>query len=198
MIKESLMNKDFHLTKLTISGKQVKIYDNCLPLDLFKTMQGILLGPSDFTWSYNDLVISKKYNGKKQLIDSYDDDDMFQFTHLFFTNAVLFDWTHTTEIIYPILSIINARAWLKIKANLGTKDPEHMIGGWHQDLEGLSNIITAQLYMNTNNGYTLMESGDKIESVENRLVVFPCDILHTGISQTDTKVRVLLNFNFFS
>jgi hypothetical protein len=52
--------------------------------------------------------------------------------------------------------------------------------------------------MNTNNGYTLLETGDKIESVENRLVLFPCNILHTGITQTDTKVRVLLTFNFFN
>ena len=52
--------------------------------------------------------------------------------------------------------------------------------------------------MNTNNGYTLLETGDKIKSVENRLVLFPCNILHTGITQTDTKVRVLLTFNFFN
>jgi hypothetical protein len=41
-----------------------------------------------------------------------------------------------------------------------------------------------------------METGDKIESIENRLILFPNDLLHTGITQTDTKVRVLINFNF--
>ena len=82
------------------------------------------------------------------------------------------------------------------------------MGGWHSDQERSyysfakpgelhANLTTAIFYMNTNNGYTLLETEEKIESVENRLVVFPCDMLHTGVSQTDTKIRVTLNLNFF-
>ena len=41
------------------------------------------------------------------------------------------------------------------------------------------------------------KSPRKVEKVENRLLLFPTDILHTGIIQTDAKVGILLNFNFF-
>ena len=43
IVNESLMNKEFHLTELTIKEKKVRIYDNCLPLDDFKKMKEILL-----------------------------------------------------------------------------------------------------------------------------------------------------------
>ena len=36
---------------------------------------------------------------------------------------------------------------------------------------------TSILYMNTNNGYTIFENGDKVESVENRLVTFPNNLV---------------------
>ena len=205
-VNESLLSKECHLTELTISGKQVKIYDNCLPLDVFAKMNKVLLGP-EFPWFYNDKIIEDN-DQIKPPIDGYDTDDIYQFTHAFLQEVAqggVASWSHTTEIIIPILNIINARAWTRVKGNLGHKESKHLVGGWHYDLtEGenkpgnpYTDSFTAQLYMNTNNGYTLMETGDRIESVENRLLLHPCNILHTGITQTDTKVRVVLNFNFF-
>jgi len=40
------------------------------------------------------------------------------------------------------------------------------------------------------------ENGKKVESVENRLVVFPTELEHCGVSCTDNKQRVVINFNF--
>jgi len=203
MMDESGMNEEHHLTEMTIKGKLVQIYDNFLDTKLFKPLQEILLGP-DFSWVYNDKITAEKYNGIKQLdnvdVVRHQDDDTFQFTHLFFRGSSQGDWSPQTFNINPVLNAIAPRAWTRIKANLGTRDPEHTMGGWHTDskIGALStNITTAIFYMNTNNGYTLLETEEKIESVENRLVVFPCDMLHTGVSQTDTKIRVTLNLNFF-
>ena len=187
------MNEEHHLTEMTIKGKLVQIYDNFLDTELFKPLQEILLGPN-FSWVYNDKITAEKYNGIKQ------DDYVFQFTHLFFRGPLQMDWSPQTFNINPVLNAIAPRAWTRIKANLGTRDPEHTMGGWHTDAkvgELSVNLTTAIFYMNTNNGYTLLETEEKIESVENRLVVFPCDMLHTGVSQTDTKIRVTLNLNFF-
>ena len=82
---------------------------------------------------------------------------------------------------------------------------QHFVGGWHRDVLNpwtgevhVQESMIGILYINTNNGYTLLETGDKIESVENRLLLFPCHIMHTGITQTDTKIRVVINFNFMS
>ena len=183
---KSGMNEEYHLTEMTIKGKSVQIYDNFLETTLFKPIQEIMTGPN-FNWVYNDKIIDRN-------------DDVFQFTHLFFRGAKQAGWSPQTININPVLNAIAPRAWTRIKVNLGTRDPKHTMGGWHTDAkvgELSENITTAIFYMNTNNGYTLLETEEKIESVENRLVVFPCDMLHTGVSQTDTKIRVTLNFNFF-
>ena len=51
--------------------------------------------------------------------------------------------------------------------------------------------------MNTNNGYTIFEeSGQKIESVENRLVTFPSHLKHAAIESTDLP-RIVMNFNYY-
>ena len=52
--------------------------------------------------------------------------------------------------------------------------------------------------MNTNNGRTDFKDGIKVNSVENRLVVFPSNLEHTIVTCTDKKIRVVINFNYFS
>ena len=52
---------------------------------------------------------------------------------------------------------------------------------------------TAILYMNTNNGYTQIVGGEKIESVQNRLLVFPTNTSHFGATNTDIDYRIVLN-----
>ena len=71
-----------------------------------------------------------------------------------------------------------------------------MIAGWHRDYE-TNKTQTAIFYVNSNNGYTIFkESKEKVESVENRLVVFPTNLEHCGVSCTDNNQRVVINFNF--
>ena len=58
-------------------------------------------------------------------------------------------------------------------------------------------MTTGIYYVNGNDGYTEFETGDKVKSVANRFVKFPSDIKHRGVSQVDTKVRCVLNLNYF-
>jgi hypothetical protein len=54
--------------------------------------------------------------------------------------------------------------------------------------------------MNTNNGGTVMKIKDKeikINSVENRAVIFNTKTLHASEIQTDEKLRIIININFF-
>ena len=205
-LNESNMNKEFRLTEISLKNNlKVHVYDNCLPIPVFKRMQETLLG-LHFPWHYNEGVLYNKetqYDPFVPPIDGYEDNlDVFQFTHMFFREGA-YAWSPSMASIVPILNVLNARAWIRVKANLGPREPKHLSSGWHYDsfddkTEPYKDTITGTLHMNTNNGYTLLETGDKIKSVENRLVLFPCNVLHTGITQTDTKVRVLLTFNFFN
>ena len=92
----------------------------------------------------------------------------------------------------------------RIKANLElyTGDTAHK-SDFHIDWknpstqEGNKNMTVGIYYVNTNNGYTEFEDGTKVESVANRFVSFAGDLIHRGVSQTDTKERVVINFNYF-
>ena len=55
---------------------------------------------------------------------------------------------------------------------------------------------TSILYLNTNNGYTRFEDGTKVESVANRMVTFPNQMMHTGTTTTDSEYRLVLNLNY--
>ena len=50
--------------------------------------------------------------------------------------------------------------------------------------------------MNTNNGYTRFEDGTKVESVANRMVTFPNQMMHTGTTTTDSEYRLVINLNY--
>ena len=43
---------------------------------------------------------------------------------------------------------------------------------------------TAKLYLNNNNGYTKIVGGDKVESVQNRLLIFPTNTSHFEATST--------------
>ena len=55
------------------------------------------------------------------------------------------------------------------------------------------NITTGLLYLNTNNGYTKI-GNKKIQSIENRIVIFPSDVYHFGTNATNLTNRTVINF----
>ena len=59
-------------------------------------------------------------------------------------------------------------------------------------------MTTAIYYLNTNNGFTKFENGDKVNSVANRMVIFDSNLKHTGTSCTDAHARMLINFNYYT
>ena len=166
----------------------MEVIDNAISGDELKIIQENMLA-SAFPWFFNANTIDDN------TLCGVND---FQFTHVFYVDANGYGYPESNyfEIIKPIIKRLNCRFLLRAKANLRTVAPEKdMIAGWHRDYEIKSQ--TAIFYVNSNNGYTMFkESGKKVESVENRLVVFPTDLEHCGVSCTDNKQRVVINFNF--
>jgi hypothetical protein len=88
----------------------------------------------------------------------------------------------------------------RIKLNLNHRLPEPYKYLFHWD-GFLEDHVAAQwttsiLYINTNNGYTEFEDGTKVDSVANRLVTFPANTKHRGVTQTDEQTRIVINFNY--
>jgi hypothetical protein len=92
---------------------------------------------------------------------------------------------------------LNPLAMLRVKLNVFSNAGEPISSGWHLDINETETPYTTAIYhLNTNNGYTLFEDGTKVKSVANRLIIFPGNIIHTGITQTDKDLRAFINLNY--
>jgi hypothetical protein len=157
------------------------IIDNFLNKEEFNVFKNIILG-EDFPWFYNDKKVKIGIEDKKN----------FQFTHLFFSENNITSSFY--PIVYPILKKLNANALSKIKANLTIASDKAFIFGLHTDTN--VNCKTAIYYLNNNNGKTVFENKEEVNSVENRIVIFNSNIKHSAISHTNENRRVVLNINF--
>ena len=86
---------------------------------------------------------------------------------------------------------------LRIKANMYTNTGKSEAIGVHTDFPGLTipdTYVTMVYQVNGNNGATVV--GDRvIPSKANQLVAFDGTCEHYGTTQTDEKVRIVINFN---
>ena len=164
----------------------VEIIDNFLPEEHFRPLQQLLMG-DDFAWYYNEGIIDR-YGGKPP---SYE----FQFTHIFYRPFAGICSSHFNALT-PCLEALGAKTLVRVKANLGPMTETPRTPEMHIDSD--LNCKTAVFYINTNNGFTSLDGGPKVISKENRILIFDSNISHTGTTCTDSKTRVVLNFNYFT
>ena len=186
----------------------LEVIDNFYADDICKTLEEKLL-VNTFPWGY----LPQSIVSTNQLAD-------FMFVHCFiqdvddihkqmlvnvgeedrdFMASPCFDIIEPT--IKPIMEYFDfgQHSLLRIKANLDTAQNEPMIHATHTDYpiktyEGES-YITAILHVNDNNGVTVVD-GQRIDQEANRLIVFDGHKEHYGITQTDVRARLVVNYNF--
>ena len=161
----------------------MEVIDNFLHKEIFDPMQVTMLGYA-FPWFYNS-----------DIVDENDQNELFQFVHLFFSSRKKFVDEHYNSGLYPVYEALGLKTLYRVKANLNVITDKHYNTGFHIDIPRFK-CKTAILYMNTNNGWTEFENGDRVDSVENRLVIFDSQMKHAGNTSTDQKIRVLINFNY--
>tara|TARA_B100000085_G_C18354603_1_gene435769 strand:+ start:130 stop:606 length:477 start_codon:yes stop_codon:yes gene_type:complete len=158
----------------------MKIIDNFLSDYEFKTLQAMFLS-NQFSWYWGE----EKVLGDNSEIN-------YQFYHSFYED----NESYSNRNIKPIINKLDIRAIHKIKANLTLHTEKIYQYKFHTDVENFK-CTTGVFYINTNDGYTLFENGDKIESISNRMLLFDSDKRHAGTTCTNAKRRVVLNLNFF-
>jgi len=165
---------------------EVKVVDNFLDQEVFKQLQDVALG-GYIPWFYSSTSVQS-------------DDGCPQFSHTCYNN--LEPTSQFWEHVKPVIAKINPLGLSRIKFNCTPRTPEIVKKPLHYDItfdmegEVPATSSICILYLNDNDGYTYFETGDKIESVANRAVFFPCNIKHGGTTCTDQDRRVLLNINF--
>jgi hypothetical protein len=161
---------------------EYKIIDNFLGLDDFKKLEELMLGKY-FSWYYNPDVT----------FENVDSLHTMYFTHLFYHASIV--QSNLFSEVEPILQLIKPKALIRIKGNLYPNIGKSIADLPHKDYEYPHK--GALLYINTNNGCTVLEDGTEIKSIANRLLMFEPHKLHNSTFCTDEKVRVNININYF-
>jgi|MDTC01.1.fsa_nt_gb hypothetical protein len=176
------------------SSVGIEIQDNFLEESYFKPIRDYVLdysakNSSEFNWFMGDVVSD---NDSKKL-------NYVQFNHLVFCYNQVYSENFYNLINAPhsLLDKLDPYALTRIKLNLITRHTDVVESGMHIDVPHAPDVaVTSILYMNTNNGYTRFETGEKVESVANRLVTFPNNLKHTGTSCSDELYRCVMNIDY--
>ena len=168
--------------------KKIEVIDNFLPIDLFLDISDFFFS-SKFVWYWNEFKTEKgmKYGNE---LDELDD---FQYIHPFYN----LNKPVSNVNIQAFIDALNMKHIVKAKANSTIRTNSIIRYGFHTDVN-LPDCKTSIFYMNTNDGFTEFENGDRIESIANRMITFDSSFKHTGTSCTNKKRRIVLNFNYFN
>jgi len=156
-----------------------QIIDNFLPNDVFNNLKNLVMG-NNFPYHFQNTVEKK---------DS--DDDKFYFTHILYDekiNSPYFD------LFKPIIDKLNPKKLIRMKINCYTRTEKLEEHKPHTDYpyENLGCVLS----FNTCNGYTKFEDETKVNSIENRAVIFEANKPHNSTSCTDTQARFNININY--
>ena len=161
-----------------------KIIDNFLSEDKFKRLSSIVMG-YDFPWFYEP-NIETKHKSNSNDVTSY-------FTHVCFVENKI-----NSQLFYefePLIELLEVRALIRLKVNCYPNTNNLDIHQPHVDYSYVHKGCI--LYLNTCNGYTILEDGTKIESIANRVLLFDPSLPHQSTNATSTKARFNVNINYF-
>jgi len=169
----------------------IEICENFLDQYQFNEFKDVILD-KNFPWFATEIILDKDLDEFNFLADpKYN----FQLSHLFYLKGV--PCSEFFYILQPFTEILNMDALISAKINLNPCTDTIVEHSYHVD-NTIKSCTTAVFYLNTNNGYTTFETGDKVFSNENTLVKFPVRIKHSGSSCTDTKYRLVMNLNYIA
>ena len=97
------------------------------------------------------------------------------------------------DIVIPFIDKLKIKKLLRSKLNLYPKTHKQIIHGFHTDSRDKHNVVL--FYFNTNNGQTLFKN-KKINSKENKAVIFDGSLEHSSTTCTDQNYRITLNINY--
>ena len=162
----------------------MKIIEDFLDKKDLQDLKTVLLDPT-FPWALNDGV-------------SYPYDGHIQFTHTIYNHDEFQSkWTLGGLDIFK--EKLHIQSLVRAKINLLPRNDKVIEHDAHIDIPNPKDgLKTAILYVNTNNGYTKFENGDKVQSKENTIVIFDAKTKHSGTTNNcDAPYRLVFNLNYF-
>ena len=162
----------------------MKIIDNFLPENDFKEIQDLILGKY-FPWY------------RQSGIATPEDDELCYFTHVAYSNEEGGVISKLWPFFYDkFLKHIKFRSMIRFKVNYYPRTEKVIVNAPHNDYpEKHKGII---LYLNNCDGYTLLNNKKKVDSIENRLLMFDPSKSHSSTTTTNAQGRFNINVNYLT
>lgn len=160
---------------------EYKIIDNFLSDEEFKIIHDQVTDYR-FAWYYNSTTA---YEDEKNTTPC--------FGHVLYNECNIYSNFYSV-IKDIILDKLNPKAIIRSKINMYVKTKTLVEHAWHTDYD--FSHKGALFYINTNNGYTILEDGTKIESIANRMLFLDTSKNHKSTTCTDEDRRINLNINY--
>jgi len=164
---------------------KIEIIPDFLDQPDLKKIQELTLDTGNFPYFYQKTLVFDPKNPESE-------GEGFFFAHQLYVNDRA-NSDYFNEICLPLLSPLKFKKLIRAKINLYTHMHKPLKSLFHTDQD---TSHTVALYsVNTNNGYTVLQTGEKIPSIENQMVIFEGNRQHAAVTQTNTKLRVNININ---
>lgn len=152
-----------------------EIFDNFLPENQFVQIDLNIVTPQATSWFLNDKL------------------GTLNFSHTFYSNGA--PNSDKFSLCKPLIeklnvkSLMGASAFLYLQTNKLEKiKPVDIKDFTHK---------SAVYFLNTNNGYIMLNDKEKIQAIENRMVVFDNTDLTLMTNCTDKMYRAVIEFHYF-
>jgi len=163
---------------------EYEVIDNFLDKEYFEELKKIVMG-EEVPWFWGQ-VINDKHTDSKDLTS------FFQHT-LFHQSGSIVPAYYQHFIGFWVK--LRMKAVIRMKLNLYPKTDKIEIHERHIDFD--YDHKGCLFSFNTCDGFTQLEDGTKIASVENRALLFNPGIYHNSSTTTNEKARLNLNINYF-
>ena len=166
-------------------GTHYKIIDNFFEEEYFKKLQDSIIhnSNSNVPWSFVEKVNSKH---------DHENDNECYFEHVIYFRQPCSD---IYQLLEPLWNLLEIKSLIRIKANCYPSKENIVKHAPHVDAPFDHN--GALIYLNTCDGYTELVDGTKVESVENRVLLFNAGLEHSSTNCTNAKARFNINVNYF-
>jgi len=161
----------------------MKTEQDFLMKEIFNNIKNNIIHDNFFPWFLKEKL---NENQENSALDSY-------FTHSFYLNNNIN--SDKFNLIKPLIDKLKAKALLRVVANFYYRTDKIVEHPMHCDYQFPHK--GALLSLNTCDGFTILEDGTRVPSVENQLLHLATDKPHASTSTTNAKGRFNIIVNYF-
>jgi len=161
----------------------MKTEQDFLMKEIFNNIKNNIIHDNFFPWFLKEKL---NENQENSALDSY-------FTHTFYLNNNIN--SDKFNLIKPLIDKLKAKALLRVVANFYYRTDKIVEHPMHCDYQFPHK--GALLSLNTCDGFTILEDGTRVPSVENQLLHLATDKPHASTSTTNAKGRFNIIVNYF-